>query len=136
MEVVNKSTFKDFFAFRKMISLPLIRILYVIGVIFIVAVGVIVFVGSIISGIWGYDYGWGSSGSSFLYFFGKFFGGVIVGGLIIIIGNLFWRVICEWWVVFFSMHEQIVKIEENTRSKGASGNINLNISGKPEKEEG
>ena len=105
----KKHLLGDFFSFKIMISLSIVKIIYAIGFVIITAIGIV----TMVSGISDY--------SGFL--------GIIAGLMIILFGNIVWRVLCEWWVVFFSMHEQIVKIEENTQTQGkGTGNINLNIS--------
>jgi len=106
----DKNTLGDFFAFRKMVSLSLMKILYAIGVIFVTAIGIIAFI-SITAG----GNGWGGYVGSPFHLLGRFLGGAVAGGCIILIGNLAWRVVCEWWAVLFSVHEVVVKIEENTR---------------------
>ena len=34
--------------------------------------------------------------------------------LILVFGNLVWRLICEAWILFFRIHETLVAIEHNT----------------------
>jgi len=92
----DKNTLGDFFDFRKMVSLSLMKGLYVIGMISLVITGGLAII---------QDYSYG------------YIGGVSLGLLIIIGGNLVWRVVCEWWMIFFSIHEVVVKIEENTRGR-------------------
>jgi len=104
-DVRKKSAWEDFFAFRTMLSLSLVKIIYAIGLIIITSFGIVIMVAGI------------SDFSGLL--------GIIAGSGVILFGNLIWRVICEWWVVFFSMHEQVVKIAENT---SLSGEYSLNDS--------
>ena len=107
-------TWGNFFAFKNMISLFLVKIIYVIGIVIITSIGVVTMVGGC-SGCFSYQFGGAA---------------IFLGLAIIFVGNLAWRVACEWWVVFFSMHEMIVKIEENTNSdKAGSENINSKITG-------
>jgi len=81
---------KDFFDFRKMISVQIIKILYVIGVIAITIGGIVML----------------------------FIGDLALAGLgILIIGNLLWRVICEGWILVFSIHDLLSSIESNTKGK-------------------
>jgi len=87
-----------FFSFQKMISGILIKILYVIGIIAITIGGILMI----------------AKGSDMRY--GG--GGIILGGLaLIILGNLLWRIICEGWIVIFSMHEGIVSILKELKRK-------------------
>lgn len=83
------STQKGFFSFQKMISATLIKILYVIGLIMLTISGIVL----IIQGFSG----------DFLLYLGEGLG-------VIIIGNLFWRMLCEGLIVIFSIHEAVVTI--------------------------
>jgi len=96
----------DFFNFKQMISLNIVKLVYIIGVVFITLFGIFTMFGS----MWHY--------SPFFVGFFTF----LTGGAIIVFGNLFWRVICEYWVIFFSMHEHIIKISEGMTTCGATVN--------------
>ncbi len=89
----------SFLSFDKMISQSLIKFIYVLGAIFITLFGVLRLFG-IIPGI------------------GGAFVGILTGLVVIIFGNLMWRVTCEIWILFFSMHDKLVKIEDNTKTTG------------------
>jgi hypothetical protein len=103
----------DFFAFRTMISLNLIKIVYVIGACLITLIGFFMMFPCIFSFM-----SCGYSNFPFNFMF-KWFS--LAGGLLFILaGNLIWRFVCEWWVILFSMHELLVKIAENT------GNVDSN----------
>jgi len=87
-----------FFSFRKLISGTLIKILYVIGIIVITIGGILMI----------------AEGSHMRYG-GE---GLILGGLaLLILGNLLWRIICEGWIVIFSMHEGIISILNELKRK-------------------
>ena len=86
----SPETPKDgYLQFSTMISASIIRYIYTFGALAIT-------IGSI---IWIIDEG----PSEFIVFV-----------LIIIFGNLAWRLICEAWILFFRIHEALVSIEHNT----------------------
>jgi len=78
---------QDFLSFRKMVSMSLLKFLYII-----VAVGITI--GGAIT---------------------LLRGGVWQGLIAIVIGNLIWRVVCELWILLFSIHKTLVSIEENLK---------------------
>jgi len=80
----------EFLEFKTMVSSVLIKILYALGVIVITIYGII----SLFSG-------------SFLEGLGS-----------IIFGNLFWRLLCEGIIVVFSIHDELVSINQKTRDFG------------------
>ena len=76
---------KDFLEFRKMISIQIIKILYVVGAVAITIGGIVMlFVGDNLA---------------------------LLGIGVLIIGNLLWRVICEGWIIVFSIHDILSSIE-------------------------
>lgn len=101
LETKNDSNQKlskgGFFSFQKMISLTLIKIIYVIGMIAVTVFGI----GLMTVG--GGAYGHAE------YIFG--------GMAIIIFGNLFWRIFCEGWIIIFSLHETTVSILNELKDK-------------------
>jgi len=80
---------KEFFGFHKMISAIIIKVLYVIG-------AIVLTIGGIIAPFLDGDY-------------------VLPGIAALILGNLIWRIICEGWILVFSMHETLNVIEKNTQ---------------------
>lgn len=82
----------DFFAFRYMITPVIIKVIYVIGAGLISLVSIMAIVSP--------------SSSS---------GGILVGVLAFLLGNLYWRVIAELLIVFFGMHESLRSIERQDR---------------------
>lgn len=42
---------------------------------------------------------------------------VIAGGAALLLGNLLWRVVCETWILLFSMHGQLVAIKDELRAR-------------------
>lgn len=80
---------KEFFGFRKMISTVFIKILYVVGALVLTIGGIVM---PFIDDEW-----------------------ILPGIGAVILGNLVWRVLCEGWILLFSMHEILGKIENNSR---------------------
>ena len=82
---------QDFFKFRMMVSTIIIEIFYIIGFL-VLTIGGIVFL-----------------------FQGK--QGILIGLGAIIIGNLVWRVLCESWIVLFSIHDILDSIDKTFKEK-------------------
>jgi len=78
----------NFFAFREMISLTLIKFIYIAGIVAVIGWGISLIINGGIANI-------------------------IAGIVVLIFGNLFWRICCESWILFFSMHELIKKTEKH-----------------------
>ncbi len=90
--------FSDFFSFRKMISSTFIQIIYVIGAIAIIIVSIAMIIGDV-NGSYtsdGIESAWG-------------------GVLLLTLGNIIWRVLCEAWIIFFRIAEDISKIEKSCK---------------------
>ena len=76
----------DYFSFKKMLSGLLIKLIHFIGFLSISIYGVYEIInGSIIRGI-----------------------------LIIVVGNIFWRITCEGLIVIFSIHDRLASIDSKT----------------------
>ncbi|MEJ0103067.1 MAG: DUF4282 domain-containing protein [Bacteroidota bacterium] len=102
---INQNTAKqgfdwsDFFTFRKMITLQIIQIVYVV-------VAIVITLGGLMSMFAG---GGNSYSSSMLP------GGPFVGLLIIVFGNIGWRMWCELIIVFFRINKTLTDIDNNTK---------------------
>ena len=91
-----------FFSFRRLFSADFIRLLYFAGMVFITLSGIFLIVG-----------------------IGKGLGveipvdaripAKLQGVFLLIFGNLFWRIICEGWIVLFVIHEKLANIDSNTK---------------------
>lgn len=78
----------DFFSFRLFITKPFIRIIYVVGVL-----------GLIFSG-----------------FYAMFsIGQVLWGIMLLVLGNIIWRIICEVEMVVFHVHDLLKSMESELR---------------------
>lgn len=96
---------KDFLSFKTMITLKVIQILYVVVAIIITLSGLgMMFAGGRSSGFGGYG-----GYSSFMP------GGFMSGFVMIIFGNLVWRIWCELIIVFFRMNKSLDNIDAKNR---------------------
>ena len=78
--------FNDFFSFRQMVSMQIIKIIYILGLLFITIGGII-----------------------------GLFDNFLMGLAAIVLGNLIWRLICESAILLFSIHDILGSIETNVR---------------------
>ena len=85
-----------YFSFKQMVSTRVIKLIYIVGLIVITCAGGF-FVGG--GGVALQDMPYGASFGVGL--------GILTGG------NLLWRLVCEAWILLFSMHETLVSIETN-----------------------
>jgi hypothetical protein len=81
----------DFFAFRTMVSHGLLKVVYLLGFLALT-------LSAVLSGLNGAN-------------------GYLNGLLILVVGNVLWRVFCEWLILFFSMHERLASIERELRRR-------------------
>ncbi|HXB06298.1 MAG TPA: DUF4282 domain-containing protein [Puia sp.] len=92
---------KDFLSFKTMITLQIIQIVYVVVAILITLAGLAAMFGGNSGGYGAYG------GPASLLTGGGFFGGLIV----LVVGNIGWRMWCELIVVFFRMNKTLNNIE-------------------------
>ncbi|WHZ28336.1 MAG: hypothetical protein OJF51_003134 [Nitrospira sp.] len=93
------SFYAEYFAFRELVTPQLIKVVYIVGACFITAAGVL----SILSPETLNEYEVGPILPR-------------VGGiLVLLVGNLVWRMMCEGAILLFSLHELLVSID--TRAK-------------------
>jgi drug/metabolite transporter superfamily protein YnfA len=87
-------TAAGYFSFQMMISPAIIRFVYVVGAIALVVYGLVVI-------------------SAAAKEPGSGLGSGAYGMLLIIVGNLLWRVLCEQAILMFRMHEELTSINES-----------------------
>ena len=89
-------SWREFFSFRRMITMQLIQVIYFIvaGLISLVSI-IIIFSGN--------------SLQSFLP------GGVLTGIAILVLGNILWRICCELIIVFFRINKTLSDIDDHTK---------------------
>lgn len=102
----EKFNFNDFLKFKIMITTKILPIFYLIGAVLITISGLfLMFAG-----------GSASKYSSDFSVSGMLMGGGFFMGLIyIVLGNIFWRIWCEFLMVLFTINGGIKNIEKNTR---------------------
>lgn len=92
----------NFLSFKKMISMDLVKIIYLIGTICITLWGI----SSMLTAFSNSSYH-GILGWAVIQFF--------LGLIIVTIGNLLWRVTCEGWIIIFGIHGSLVEIEKSNQ---------------------
>jgi hypothetical protein len=93
------SFYAGYFAFRELVTPHLIKVVYIVGACFITAAGV----WSILSPetLSGYE------ADPILTRFG--------GIMVLLVGNLVWRMVCESAILLFSLHEILVSLDNRVR---------------------
>jgi len=92
-------------SFRKMISPILIKIMYGIGFCIITIMGIVLILVK--------NDNFGDTPK-------------LLGGLaILVFGNIFWRLICEGWILFFSIHDTLVSIDNELKRRPDDGEIKI-----------
>ena len=100
----NENAFMSYFNFRKLKAIGFIKILYAIGVI----CSVLFFLYSLFT-LFSQQSQMGAFGMSL-----PFYTYLIPFGIIIVF-NIFWRLLCEGWIVLFKISDTLDKIERNTQ---------------------
>ncbi|MFQ6127022.1 MAG: DUF4282 domain-containing protein [Candidatus Heimdallarchaeota archaeon] len=94
--LLMRQKMKDFFGFRKMVSTAIIKFIYILGVIVLTIGGIVM--SFQIPGIPGAVK-------------------ILIGLGAIILGNLLWRIICEAWILVFSIHDILGSVEKILKEK-------------------
>lgn len=95
----NQMFFSQYFEFRTLITPNIIKTVYFLGAFFMTAIG--------ISAFFSPDHLRGYPGVET--------GGVFMGFLLLVVGNLVWRVFCEGIILLFSLHEVAVSIDSKAK---------------------
>jgi|SRR2546423_1290438 len=93
-----------YFNFDKLISSSLIKVTYVIGMLCITAGGLAVI------GVSVYNYTAAPPALEQVVMTATIYQ-VVVALAALTLGDLLWRVVCETWILLFSMHEQLASIK-------------------------
>jgi hypothetical protein len=88
----------QYITFKKFITPTFIMVIYILG-------ALVVTIGSIVLMAFGAGYGGAAVG-------------IILGIIMLIFGNLAWRILCEYWIVQFRIYEEIAAL--NRHMGGAS----------------
>jgi hypothetical protein len=94
IEADQESSLESFLSFRTLITPTMVKVLYVAGVLFVTLAGMF----SIFTRE--------STPQSQL-----------VGIIIIVLGNILWRVICEGMILFYSIHDILASMEREQRRR-------------------
>lgn len=105
---MGKRSFGNFFAFKWMITPDIIRVVYVLGLILNNLSLLGSYIGGLIMVIISYE-DWGLSTTLLIVVIVV---GTIASIIVSIIMNLLWRMFCEQIILFFSIHETLVSIED------------------------
>jgi hypothetical protein len=49
-------------------------------------------------------------------YMGNAYNNLIVGIIVFAVGNILWRVVCEGVILFFSIHETLIRLDQKTHS--------------------
>jgi len=88
----------DFLAFRQMIAVPVIKILFWIGVVWSVVMGLFYIVAG-------------------THVFGSFFGGLCIGVSTMVVGPFLVRIYCEFLIVVFRINETLTEIKNELQKR-------------------
>lgn len=97
---LSSFNWKDFLSFKTMITLHIIQIVYVVVAIVITIAG--------LSALFSRDKGY--------YDFSLFPSGPLAGFVILIFGNVAWRIWCELVIVFFRINKTLSNIDDKTKA--------------------
>jgi len=96
-----------FFSFHKMVSTSIIKVSYVLGLVLITLWGLVAIGFGIFMMV---NTAQAPEVTGRLLYFDQGALSIAVGVLVLIFGNLLWRLICEGWILLFSMHELLASI--------------------------
>ena len=85
----------DFFTFRMFITRPFIKVIYVLGALAITIVSILMMFSKAST------YSGGSP--------------VVTGLLMLVLGNLMWRIWCEAAIIFFSMYDVLKSVDDSLK---------------------
>jgi hypothetical protein len=102
---------RDFLSFRTMITLQIIQIVYAV-------VAVLITLASLAAMFGGRSHeGFGELGGGGFSPFSLLGGGGFFGGLVmLVVGNVAWRIWCELVIIFFRINKTLNNIEINTKA--------------------
>jgi hypothetical protein len=90
------SGFVQFFTFRHMVTPALIQMIYAVGLVGITLISLLVMAGAVLP----------ATGLTVSL------NGIITGLLLLTLGNLIWRLVCEKIILSFRIHDALVAIED------------------------
>ena len=106
--MVRKRTLGNYFSFRYMITPDIMKIVHVIGLIILN----LAMLGGFVFGIYAlFSMDLGLEDYTVFILIGGVLGSIIVFFFV----NIEWRMLCEWLILFFSMHEMLSTVEGDVR---------------------
>jgi hypothetical protein len=90
-----------YFKFEKFITTGFIMVVYILGAIALTVISILLIAGS-------------------PNIFGVSSLGIILGVIFLILGNLFWRILCEYWIVQFRIFTELVEINKTLKGGQAA----------------
>jgi len=90
----RKMKMSEYLSFKRFITPTFIMIIYILG-------ALVLTIGSILLMVFGAGVGGGAGVA------------VILGGIMLIFGNLAWRILCEYWIVQFRIYEEIAALNRH-----------------------
>ena len=106
--MVRKRTLGNYFSFRYMITPDIMKIVHVIGLIILN----LAMLGGFVFGIYAlFSMDLGLEVYTVFILIGGVLGSIIVFFFV----NIEWRMLCEWLILFFSMHEMLSTVEGDVR---------------------
>jgi hypothetical protein len=93
----------EYLTFKRFITPTFIMIIYILGALAVTILSFLIMLGGTFA-VQGFSMGGGIA--------------ILLGVLMLIFGNLAWRILCEYWVVQFRIYEEIVSL--NRRQGGTS----------------
>lgn len=95
--MMDTITLQSFLSFDKMIAPTVIKVVYWIGLVFLALGALVALIGGF--AMMGHNFGMG-------------LGRLILSLAGFAVGTLFWRIIMEVYIVFFSIHERLTEIRD------------------------
>jgi len=99
-----------FFSFHKLVSTSIIKATYIIGLVLMTLWGI----GAIGLGIAALAQPDNLDLKAIVV--GQPAGVIVLGAVVIVFGNLLWRLLCEGWILLFSIHELLARIAHSDRT--------------------
>jgi hypothetical protein len=97
-----------YFSFHKLVSTSIIKTTYVIGMVLITLWGLAA-IGFGIASLAQPD-----NIELRMFVAGQPLGAIVLGAIGLVFGNLLWRLLCEGWILLFSMHELLASIAHSS----------------------
>jgi uncharacterized protein DUF4282 len=105
---IKENLMAGYFSFHKMVSTSIIKATYAIGLVLITLWGLAA-IGLGIASLAQPD-----NIDLRVIVAGQPVGAILLGAIAVVFGNLLWRLLCESWILLFSMHELLAAIAHSS----------------------